>query len=219
MTEVGNTTSTSSTSSSATSSTGLTGNYELFLSLLTTQIQNQDPLDPLDSAEYTNQLVQYSSVEQSIQTNANLEEMLATLKSNEASSYVSYLGSEVTAAGGTTMLSDGEASWSYSINEAASGTIEVRNASGAVVYSEEVSLDGGAGKFEWDGVGDSGSASPEGAYTIGFNLKDSSGNAEAASVEISGVVDGVDMSTGSTFLKIGDVSVPVSAVKEVYRAT
>ncbi|MEP4034620.1 flagellar hook capping FlgD N-terminal domain-containing protein [Roseibium polysiphoniae] len=219
MTEVGNTTSTSSTSSSATSSTGLTGNYELFLSLLTTQIQNQDPLDPLDSAEYTNQLVQYSSVEQSIQTNANLEEMLATLKSNEASSYVSYLGSEVTAAGGTTMLSDGEASWSYSINEAASGTIEVRNASGAVVYSEEVSLDGGAGKFEWDGVGDSGSTSPEGAYTIGFNLKDSSGNAEAASVEISGVVDGVDMSTGSTFLKIGDVSVPVSAVKEVYRAT
>jgi flagellar basal-body rod modification protein FlgD len=69
----------SSQSSTQASEAGLSANYELFLSMLTTQIQNQDPLDPLDSAEYTNQLVQYSNVEQSIQTNKNLEEMISLL--------------------------------------------------------------------------------------------------------------------------------------------
>ncbi|WP_417686589.1 flagellar hook assembly protein FlgD [Roseibium sp.] len=215
MVEVTSTSSASSKSASQVASTSLIGNYDLFLSLLTTQIQNQDPLDPLDSAEYTNQLVQYSAVEQSIQTNAYLEELVAAMESSQASSYVSYLGSKVTASGATAMLSDGEAAWSYSIAEEASGTVEITNSSGAVVYSGDVTLAKGSGTYTWDGVGESGAASPEGAYTVKFKLTDNSGNTESVTTKVSGVVDQVDLSTGSAFLRVGDVKIPVSSVTSV----
>ena len=65
--------------------TGLSNNYELFLSILTTQIQNQDPLDPTDSSKYTEQLVQYSSVEQQIRTNDQLSDLLQVMASSTAS--------------------------------------------------------------------------------------------------------------------------------------
>ncbi len=214
MTEVASTTSSTSSGTTA-ASQALSGNYELFLSLLTTQVQNQDPLDPLDSAEYTNQLVQYSSVEQAIQTNQYLEDMLAALSSNQASSYVNYLGAQVTAAGDTTMLESGNASWSYSLSEAASGTVEVRNSSGTLVFSEDVELAGGSGTYRWDGTGTSGSSQAEGAYTISFDLNDAAGNAEPVQTEITGVVDEVDLSTGEPYLQIGPVRVPVSAVQSV----
>ncbi|WP_417672112.1 flagellar hook assembly protein FlgD [Roseibium sp.] len=218
MAEVAGTSSTSTSSSSQVASTSLMGNYELFLSLLTTQIQNQDPLDPLDSAEYTNQLVQYSAVEQSIQTNAYLENMVAAMESSQASSYVSYLGAQVSASGNTTMLEDGSAAWSYSLSEGANGTVEVRNSAGAVVYSSDITLEKGGGTFTWDGVSDSGGSSPEGAYTVSFDVKDASGNAEPVATEISGVVDEVDLSSGAAFLKIGDIKIPVSAVQNVSRS-
>ncbi len=215
MTEVSAASSTAGSSSQA-ASRSLIGNYDLFLSILTTQIQNQDPLDPLDSAEYTSQLVQYSSVEQAIQTNTHLEQLLATMQKTQASSYVNYLGSEVTAAGGTTMLTDGDpAKWHYSLAESASGTVEISNSAGAVVFSDEISLAAGSNTYYWDGVSSSGVNSPDGAYTISFNLKDANGKAEGVSIEVSGIVDEVDLSTGTPFLKIGDVRVPISAVKRV----
>lgn len=203
------------TTASETSSTGLTANYDLFLSILTTQIQNQDPLDPMDSAAYTSQLVEYSSVEQSIQTNENLEQMIELLEGNQSVAYVSYLGSEVTAAGGTAMMADGEVSWSYYVLEDATGTVEVLNEDGAVVYSGEIALDAGGGTYTWDGTTDSGGTAPEGAYTISLDVEDADGNAEAASIEVSGIVDQVDFSTGVPVLWVGDVGIPVSSVTSV----
>lgn len=215
MTTVNSTSGSSSTSASAASSNALMGNYELFLSILTTQVTNQDPLDPMDSSEYTQQLVQYSSVEQSIQTNKYLEEVVATLASTQASSYVNYLGTTVSASGGTAMLTDGNASWNYSLQEDASGTVEIKNASGAVVYSGDVELSAGEGTFEWDGVGDSNAASPDGAYSISFKVYDASDNREAVTTEVSGVVDEVDLSGGMPYLTIGGVKIPVSSVQSV----
>ncbi len=215
MTTVDSATAANGTSKSSAASNALMGNYDLFLSILTTQVQNQDPLNPMDSSEYTTQLVQYSSVEQSIQTNKYLEQLVAAMETNQASSYVSYLGSTVTAVGTTTMLADGKAAWSYSIPEDASGTVEIRNSGGALVYSGEVSLDKGTGTYEWDGVGDSGTNSPDGAYTISFDLQTSSDNAVLLKTEISGVVDEVDLSTPTPYLKIGDNRIPVSAVQSV----
>lgn len=219
MTEVGSTTANSSSSALNSSSEALAGNYELFLSLLTTQIQNQDPLDPLDSAEYTNQLVQYSSVEQSIQTNQYLEQMMASLATSQASSYVNYLGSEVTASGDTAMLQNGNAAWSYSVAEDAAGTVEIRNSSGAVVYTGDAQLSAGSGTFQWDGVGDTNTASPDGAYTISFALENGSGSSASVNTEINGIVSKVDLSTGSAFLTVGGVRVPVTSVQSVSSVT
>jgi len=204
-----------SADSSANASQSFLGNYDLFLTLLTTQIQNQDPLEPLDSAEYTNQLVQYSSVEQSIQTNDYLKDLLASMESAQASSYVSYLGSEVTANGSTSSLTAGRASWDFTISQAAAGTVEVVNAQGKVVHSEQISSTAGKSTFVWDGKNSSGGQEPDGSYTIRFGLTNDAGSSVPASVEITGIVDGVDLTTGTPFLEIGTAKVPVSDVKSV----
>lgn len=214
MTQVSSATSAGATGTTNASQT-LSSNYELFLTLLTTQVKNQDPLDPLDSAEYTNQLVQYSSVEQSIQTNKYLENLVASFKSGQASSYVNYIGSEITAAGGTTALSDGSASWKYNLKQDASGTVEIKDSAGNVVFDKVVNLSAGSHTYTWDGKNNAGGTAPDGSYTIAFSLKDADGNSEGVSVEIKGVVDGLDLNSDTPFLKIGDVSVPVSAVKTV----
>jgi len=207
---------TSAASSGTTSaSQSLSSNYELFLSLLTTQIQNQDPLDPLDSAEYTNQLVQYSSVEQSIQSNQHLAKMVEAMQAGQASSYVNYIGSEITASGGTATLSNGKASWSFDAAKDATGSIDIKDSAGNTVYSKEVSVSAGSNSFDWDGRNNSGGTAPDGTYTISFNLKDGSGSKVNPSAEIKGVVDGLDLSTDNPVLKIGDLTVPVSAVRTV----
>ncbi|MFD1696288.1 flagellar hook assembly protein FlgD [Roseibium aestuarii] len=217
MSEVAATSSTggASASKSTAATTGLLANYDLFLALLTTQVTNQDPLDPLDSSEYTNQLVQYSAVEQSIQTNAHLEDLLASFESSRASAYVSYLGQEVTASGDTTMLRDDNASWQYSVKEAAAGQVEVRNSLGALVYREEISVEKGKGTWSWNGTTSGGGTATEGAYTVSFELYDAKGNRETVTSQITGVVDEVNMTENSATLKIGDVEVPVTSVQSV----
>jgi len=219
MTTISPTTSTAAQSDAANSSAGLIADYELFLSILTTQIQNQDPLDPLDSAEYTNQLVQYSSVEQAIKQNQNLEDIIATLESNQSLSYVSYIGNEVTADASTTTLSGSQAGWSYDITEDATGTFQIRNSGGAVVYSGDIELDAGSGTFNWDGRTDSGQQAVDGLYTISFDMRDSNSRPETVRTTVSGIVDRVDWSSGEAILKVGDQDFPVSSVTSVARPT
>ncbi|ADZ69570.1 flagellar hook assembly protein FlgD [Polymorphum gilvum] len=218
MAEVGSTTSASATTSSSSKSREtLLGSYDLFLTLLTTQIKNQDPLDPLDTAQFTNQLVQYSSVEQSILTNTYLEQLMASVKSGQASGYVSYLGAEVTASGDTAMLESGSASWAYKVSEDATGFVKIRNSDGAVVYEGEVDLAAGSGTYTWDGKTSTGGTAADGAYTISFSVFDGAGKAETVTTKVSGIVDKVDISSGEAFLKIGAVRVPVSSVTSVAR--
>ncbi len=217
MTTISSTAAAAAQSGSAGSQTGLMANYELFLSILTTQIQNQDPLDPMDSAEYTSQLVQYSNVEQAIQQNKNLENIIATLESNQSLGYVSYIGNEVTADASSTLLSGGQASWGYELNEAASGTFEIRNASGSVVYSGEVDLQAGPGTFNWAGQMDEGGDAADGVYSIAFNVRDAGGRPEKVSTAVKGIVDSVDWSSGQAVLNVDGRDVPVSSVLSVSR--
>ncbi|POF29851.1 flagellar hook assembly protein FlgD [Roseibium marinum] len=215
MTTVNSASSAVAQTQSASSQQGLMASYDLFLSILTTQIQNQDPLDPMDSAEYTSQLVQYSNVEQGIQQNKNLESIIATLQSNQSMSYVSYIGNEVSADASTTLLSGSEASWKYDIKEDATGTFAIRDAAGTVVYSGEIELDAGSGTFQWDGQTNSGTDAPDGVYSIAFDMKDASSRAEKVTTAIKGIVESVDWSSGDAILKIDGHSIPVSSVTSV----
>jgi len=215
MAAVSSATSSTALTNSTTSQQGLMASYELFLSILTTQIQNQDPLDPMDSAEYTNQLVQYSNVEQAIQQNKNLESIISTLQSNQSMGYVSYIGNEVSADASATTLSGGEARWNYSIKEDAAGTFEIRNSTGAIVYSGEVSLKAGSGTFVWDGRTDSGDEAVDGVYSISFDVQDAGSRSERVTTALTGIVDSVDWSTGEPILKVGGQSIPVSSVTSV----
>ncbi|MDQ0471304.1 flagellar hook assembly protein FlgD [Labrys wisconsinensis] len=198
----------------------IAGNFDTFLQLLTTQLQNQNPLDPLDTNQFTSQLVQFSSVEQQLRTN----DLLTTLVSANAAGIVSasagYLGAEITADGSVTTLAAGKAAWTLNAAKpAAKATFSVIDAStGATVYTATRSLDAGAGSFVWDGRGGDGSLYSAGSYKLKIDAVDAAGQPVAVSTEISGKVDAVDLSGDTPLLKIGDISVALDKVKTLRKS-
>ncbi|KZL25354.1 flagellar hook assembly protein FlgD [Pseudovibrio sp. WM33] len=201
--------------SGASTQNSINANFDLFISLLTTQVQNQDPLEPLDSAEYTNQLVQYTMVEQQVATTEKLEEQLTQLKTQSASQFVNYIGNEVTAQSATAQLKDDKASWNLDAVSAGKATISVKNSEGSEIFYKEIDLDKGETTFEWDGISTSGAKAEDGAYTIDIITKDANGDPFAVQTEVKGKVDAVDFSTGDIILHMGDLKVPVGEVTGV----
>ena len=207
---------TQAASFSNTDRTALIGNYEMFLQLLTTQLRNQSPLDPLDANQFTQQLVQYSSVEQQVKTNENLNAMLATLLASNATSLVSYVGREIEALGSAAPLKNGTATWKYNAKADAPNTeIEIRNAAGTVVKKVSTSITKGEHTFSWDGKMDNGQTAPDGIYTITIAAKDADDNVVSVDTKIVGTVTEVDLSGIEPILRIGDIDVPLSSLLAV----
>src|ERR1700744_3231041 len=129
-----NTTNTSSSSNSTSNVAGaqqLAGNFNTFLTLLTTQLQNQDPLSPLDTNQFTQQLVEFSSVEQQINMNSNLQTLISLQQTSAATQAMQFLGSNVTinSSAGTLSNATGQsATWGINSPSPATGTITITNA-------------------------------------------------------------------------------------------
>lgn len=208
------TTSTTSSSTSSTSSarTSLTSNFQTFLTLLTTQLQNQDPTSPMDSNTFTQQLVEYSQVEQQIDTNTKLDSLIS-LSSNQSSTLaMSYLGKNVTLSDGTGQLSSSSATWAYTLDSAAtSTTLTVKDSNNNVVYSTTGDKASGTHTLTWDGKGTSGTTEADGLYTLTVSATDSAGKAITTSVASTAKVTGVDMSGSSPKLVIGTSEVALSS--------
>ncbi|WP_237154431.1 flagellar hook assembly protein FlgD [Oryzibacter oryziterrae] len=201
------------TGSSATNA--MMANYNTFLSLLTTQLRTQNPLEPMDADKFTQQLVQYSAVEQQIQTNDKLTNMLSTLTSNAALQLVNYLGKDVTAYSDTTKFQSGKASWSLNSGEAVTGAeVTITNSAGAVVYKGTTALTKGANSYSWDGKGTDGTdwSKSDDTYTISVSATNSKGTAVDVTTEISGTVKRVDTSSSQPFLEINGSLVPLSSL-------
>lgn len=203
-------------SSGSSSASGLASNFTTFLTLLTTQLKNQSPLDPLDTNQFTQQLVQFAGVEQQLKTNDTLASLLVSSQTAQAGAALGLVGRTVTADGDTAKLDNGKAVWSLnSPKDGATGKVTIRNAAGAVVYTGDISLKQGDQDFSWDGKRADGSKAPDGLYTISVDAKDADGKAVTVTSEISGVVDGVDLSTGQAVLLIGDLKIPLGSLKAV----
>lgn len=205
--------SSSSTTSVATSS--LIANYDTFLTILMTQLQTQNPLEPMDTEAFTQQLVQYSSVEQQIQTNSKLDDLLSGLSSNSTMQLVNYLGKTVTAYGDTTKFENGACSWQVDASAAASNaTVTITNSVGAVVYSGKVDLTEGANTFSWDGSAANGVdwSSSEDSYTLSISGNDADGKAVSITTEVSGTVDSIDTSSSVPYLTVNGKVVPLSGL-------
>ncbi|WP_020184311.1 flagellar hook capping FlgD N-terminal domain-containing protein [Methylopila sp. 73B] len=208
--------STSTTASSTTANSTLASNFDTFLTLLTTQLQNQNPLDPLDTNQFTQQLVQFAGVEQQLQSNATLSAILTATQTAGSDTAVGLVGKTVTAAGDTATLEDGAASWSLtSAEDDVTATVKIRNADGDLVATKTLALDKGTTTFTWDGKQTDGSAADDGDYTVTVSGVDSSGSGSSVSTEVTGVVDGVDFSGDTPVLLIGDLTVPLSSVTKV----
>ncbi len=194
----------------------LAGNFDTFLTLLTTQLKNQDPMSPMDSSQFTQQLVQFSQVEQQIATNDNLKSLLGQSKSQNTTFAMSYLGKAVGITDGTSGLSDGEANWGYTLEApSADTTLTVTDANGKVVYTGLGDKTAGAHIFEWDGKSNGGVDQPDGTYKLTVMAKTATGDAIATQIMSKGVVSEVDMSGDEPMLIIGPMSVPLSKVTTV----
>ena len=212
------TTSTSTSSSSTkTSSARIADNFDQFLQLLTTQLKNQSPLDPLDTNQFTQQLVQFASVEQQIKTNDNLSSLLVTSKTSNLNNALSFVGAKVTADGTTSSLKDGKATWNLEAQRSGNATITVLDANGNQVYTETRTLTAGKQSFDWNGIKTNGQTASEGQYSIVVAAKDASGQTMTVKSEIEGIVDGVDVSGDTPILQIGSIYLPVTAVKSIRR--
>ena len=194
----------------------LADSYETFLALLTTQLKNQDPTAPLDTNQFTQQLVQMTGVEQQLLTN-DLLRSLADKGGDGLTGAVGYIGKTVRAEGATATLAGGAASWGYEMpRDAASVTLEVLDSAGRVVRREAGAAKAGQQTFAWDGKDQGGTRLPDGgAYTLRVTAKDALGAAVKPTLSVEGVVRAVEQADGEVRLMLNGVAVPLSAVLSV----
>lgn len=179
--------------------TRLSDNYDTFLVLLTAQLQNQDPLAPMDSTQFTQQLVQFSQVEQQIRTNEQLSGLVSQYQAASAGAALSYLGKDAIIEADQTYLAGGAANWAYRLPEAATSmTITVKDSSGRTVY-QTTTAPRGAGEhlFTWDGKKTDGTTAADGVYRIVVEPQNADGAAITPTVNVRERIMGVDFS-GST---------------------
>ena len=199
------------------SATSIANNFETFLTLLTTQLKNQNPLEPLDTNQFTQQLVQFTQVEQQMKMNTQLASLISIEQMAQSTAAMAYLGSTATVDGSTAKLTAGKANWTFSSDKPSSATINIKDSTGALVYSGNYTVNAGQQNFMWDGRGNNGTRYPDGNYTLAISAKDSTGQAVAISTMVSGTVDSVDLNASPPTLSIGGQAFTVDKIKKVVR--
>jgi flagellar basal-body rod modification protein FlgD len=195
--------------------TQLAGNFDEFLKLLTTQLQHQDPLSPLDPNQFTQELVQFSSVEQQIQTNSSLSTLISLQQNAQVTSALGFLGHTVVISGTTADLANGKATWNYSINKPATATINVSDSTGKVVFSTTQGVTPGQQTFTWNGQTSNGNVLSSGTYKISITATDANGQSVAVATQSQGVVSGVDVSQSPPALTVNGQSYPLNQILQI----
>ena len=199
--------SSSSTSLSASDQANLNnqiaGNFNTFLTLLTTQLQNQNPLDPLDTNQFTQQLVQFASVEQQINMNTQLQTLVSLQQSAQNTQALGYVGKTVTVSGSTAPLTNSKAQWTFNPPSPATATFTITDSTGATVFSTTGTVQPGAQPFNWNGVSSTGQQLPDGNYTLTISAVGANGQSVAVPTTGTGVVNSVDLTKSPPLLSIG----------------
>jgi flagellar basal-body rod modification protein FlgD len=196
----------------------LADNYQTFLSLLTAQLQNQDPLSPLDTNQFTQQLTQMTGVEQQLLSNQLLQQLVTQSQGGGLTGAVSLIGQPVTAADTTAVLQNGTATWQFSTaTQPASMNATVTDSSGNIIWTGGLSPNGsGAQSFTWNGKNAAGvQQSNGGTYALSIAATDATGATVPVSTNISGTATAVQQVNGVTMVTVNGVQVPVSSVTTV----
>jgi flagellar basal-body rod modification protein FlgD len=194
----------------------LSGNFSTFLTLLTTQLKNQDPTSPMDSNTFTQQLVMYSQVEQQIDTNSNLKTLIGQGTSNAAAVTTGYLGKKVSITNGSASLTSGAANWTYDLGTAAAtNQLSITDGNGKLVYTGAGQTTAGTHSFAWDGKDNNGNQLADGAYKLSVTATSGAGGPGASTVASAGVVNQIDMTGSPPKLVIGNLEVNLSDVSAV----
>jgi flagellar basal-body rod modification protein FlgD len=220
---VSGTTPQSSSSSSSSSSAAndlatqqIAGNFQSFLQLLTTQLQNQNPLDPLDTNQFTQQLVEFAGVQQQLNTNSSLATLVSLQQTAQSTQALTFVGKTATVSGSTTTMTNSQASWNLDIPSNCTMTVTISNGSGQTVFTGNYSATAGNGQpFTWNGKGNDGTQWPDGQYKLTATAQDSSGNNVAVSTDVEGMVSSVDLTQTPPMLTINGQTYTINQIKGI----
>ncbi len=217
MTVAAATTSTASTASVAgtVDNTEIASNFTEFLQLLTTQLQNQDPLSPMDTNQFTQQLVEFAQVEQQMKSNNSLSTLVTLQQSAQATQALALVGATVVVNGSSASLANGQASWTINATKPASATITIANSTGRTAYSRSFTVNAGAQSFVWNGQGNDGTIWPDGTYTLTATGTDANGQSTAISTQVQAKVDSVDLTQNPPVLSISGQKYTVSQLQQI----
>ena len=211
----------SSSSSDATSAntmanSQIAGNFQSFLTLLTTQLKNQNPLDPLDTNQFTQQLVEFAGVQQQLNTNSSLQTLVSLQQTAQSTQALGFVGKTAVVNGNTAAMTNSSATWDLSVPTNSNLNISITSSTGQTVFTGNYSAAAGASQpFSWNGQGNDGTQYPDGQYKLTATAADSSGNNVAITTQVQGVVSSVDLTQSPPLLTINGQTYTVSQVASI----
>ena len=195
----------------------IASNFTTFLQLLTTQLKNQNPLDPLDTNQFTQQLVQFAQVEQQMKSNDQLATLVSMDKTAQQTTALAYVGANVVVDGSTGNVTNGKGNWSFNVTKPATATVTIKDSTGQTAYTGSFAVNPGTQNFQWDGKGNDGRQWPDGNYTLSATAVDASKNTVAISTEVQATVDSVDMTQDPPLLSINGQNYTMDKIKRIVR--
>jgi len=195
----------------------LAADFDGFLKLLTTQLQTQDPLSPMDAEQFTNQLVQFAGVEQAIRTNSQLESLVSLMQLTQHTAALQYVGATVELDTARVHLPrGGEAGIAYTLGAPARAVaIEIVDAEGLVVRRLAGPAGEGPQQIGWNGVDDERRGRPAGTYEVRIEAVDAAGRPVPVHQTSTGVVDALLQTEDGLTLSIDGRSHPLDAVRAI----
>ncbi len=203
-------------SSGSSSGTSLGQTFDDFLTLLTVQLENQDPLEPLDTNQFTEQLVQFTGVEQQINTNSKLDQLIAQQSNTQLTAALDYIGKSVTVEGVALGLNNGAATLTYDLERAAQATeVTIRDSLGRTVATLSGPTSPGSHEITWDGQDSQGNQLPDGTYVFSVAALDSQGDPVPMTQGSINQVTGIEVVNGEVVLTLGSFEASLSQVLAV----
>jgi flagellar basal-body rod modification protein FlgD len=195
--------------------TSLDGNFTDFLNMLMTQLQNQDPTSPMDTDQFTSELVQFSSVEQQIETNQSLTQLIQLTQGSEVIQGSGMIGQQVTVQSTQVPLQDGTATVNITSPAAEPVSVAITNSNGVAVYNGSFNAVAGSNSWTWNGTDNSGNTVPDGLYTLTPTGTNTDGSSSTLTFSVTGTATGVQDANNAVQLQLGALSVPFSAITSV----
>jgi flagellar basal-body rod modification protein FlgD len=193
----------------------LSDNFSDFLSLLMTQLQNQDPTSPLDSNQFTSELVQFTSVEQQISTNSDLTQLIQLTQATQIEQSASMIGKPVIANSTQLSLQNSTAQINFNTPTAEPIAIAIYNSSGAQVQTAALTTSAGANTWTWDGGSAAGATMPDGAYTVTVTALGINGATSQIPFTVTGTATAIQNNSGTVEVQMGGLTLPFSVVQSV----
>jgi flagellar basal-body rod modification protein FlgD len=193
----------------------LTSNMNDFLKLLMTQLQNQDPTTPMDTTQFTGQLVQFASVEQQMNINTGVQSLIQLAQSTNVLQASGLIGKTVTANASQIALQGGAGSIQFNALAAEPVAVTVTGSSGATVSQASLTSKAGQNTWQWDGKNSSGQQMPDGAYSVAVVGGTAGTKPSAIPFTVTGSATGVTTQNNTQQVQIGPITIPVSAIQSV----